>query len=132
MANKITVPAGTNVEPDHPSHPGDTDESVKVEAQVTFDVGDDIQDAMEKYGVETVFERWKRQVKRDLGNAIRSALNNGATPEQVEDRLEDWRPDVTNRGVAGQSQSLEEQFENLSPEEQREKLQELADLANSA
>lgn len=131
MANQITVPAGTNVEPDHPSHPGDTDESVKIEAEVTFDVGDDLNDAVEMYGEDIVFERWQRQVKRDLGNAIRSALNNGATPEQAESRLADWRPDVTNRGVTSSTKSLEEQFQELSEEQQQEKLRELANMAQS-
>lgn len=132
MANQITVPAGTNVEPDHPSHSGETTEPEKIEAEVTFDVGDDLDDAVKMYDEDTVFERWRRQVKRDLGNSIRSALNNGATPEQAEQRLSDWRPDVTNRGVTSSSKSLEEQFQELDSEEQKAKLQELANMAQQA
>jgi len=103
-------------------------ESGKVYAEVEFDEGQNLDEAIEMYGKDTVFELYSRQAKRDLGNSIRSALNSGSAPEGVEARLEDWRPDVTNRGGSS-SKSMEEQFSEMSPEEQEQKLQQLAQLA---
>lgn len=128
MANNINVNAGTNVGPDHPSHDGAPDEEVKVEVTVDFDVGDNLADAVDKYGEDIVFERWKRQAKRDLGNAIRTSLNSGKTPERVAEELSDWRPDVTRR-TTGTSKDVVEQFEDLPEDQQEEKLEELLEIA---
>jgi len=128
MATTITVDAGTNVDSEHPSHEGHPEEEVKVSCSVDFDVGDNLADAVDKYGEDIVFERWKRQVRRDLGNAVRTSLNSGKTPVQVESELEDWRPDVTRR-TGSSSKDVVEQFEELDENEQEEKLEELMALA---
>jgi len=107
-------------------------EKVKIEAEVDFEVGADLTSAVELYGEEVVFQRYKRGVTKDLGNAIRSALNKylntenfdvSQIPETVENELKDWRPDVTrSRTAKAPEENIFAQFGSLSPEKQKELL----------
>lgn len=99
--DEFLVSAGT-------SYDGPADEagnSPTVSATLRFDHGKNIQDAVEKYGEEAVYERWKRGVRKDFGNAMRSLLrkllgdNISVTeiPDRVAAELSNWRPDVSRR-----------------------------------
>jgi len=121
-----TVEAGTNIEETDPRFPSSDDG--KISCTVEFNPGDDLAEAVEMYGEDIVYERWLRQVRRDLGNAIRSSLNSGKTPQAVEEELSDWRPDVTRRS-SGSSKTLEQQFAELSEEEKQAKLEQLMAIA---
>lgn len=106
----------------------DPEKGTKVQVSFDFEPGDNLDEAVSLYGEEVVFERWLRQVRRDGGNAIRSALNNNTRPGRVESRMQDWRPDVTQRG-GGADQSIEEQFEDLPEDQKEEKLEKLIAIA---
>lgn len=105
---------------------------VKVKVSFEFDPGESIDEAVEMYGEEIVFERWLRQVRRDGGNAIRSSLSSGRHPENVEEDMQDWRPDVSRRGGGSSEKDITEEFAELDPDEQEEKLEELINLAQGA
>lgn len=136
----MDVTAGTNITQEEANYDLQTvddgkienfdGDSGKVAATVTVDEGTSLSEAVDMYGEDVVFELYTRQLKRDLGNAIRSSLNGGRSPSGVEQELGDWRPDVKRSGGGG-SASMEEQFQNLTPEEQRQKLEQLANMANA-
>lgn len=130
-ANFVSVEAGTNVGPEHDSYNPETGDKTKISATLDFNVGNSLDEAVEMYGEDVVFERWTRQVKRDLGNAIRSSLNSGKTPSAVEDELADWRPDVTRRSSGSKEKDLVTQFQDLSQDEKEAKLQELMALVGA-
>lgn len=127
------VSAGTNYEDEN-------GEKARVSASIDFEVGADITSAVELYGEEAVFERYKRGVTKDLGNAIRSALNKYLNdeevdvediPQKVQEELSDWRPDVTRKRAAkAPEQNIFSQFDSLSPEKQRELIEALQSKAS--
>lgn len=130
----ITVEAGTNVEAGHPAFDPDLaneDGIHKIKATVEFAPGDSLAEASEMFGEDLVYDRYVRQVNRDLGNAIRSSLNSNRTPDQVEAELADWRPDV-QRTPTRQSADPVAAFKEKSPEDQQKLLAELMAIAEQA
>jgi len=121
---------------------GDGADKQKVEAEVNLKVGADITEAIELYGEEVVYERYRRGVVKDCGNAIRSALNKhlndpNTDPEEVasivEKELAGWRPDVTRKRAAKSTEEdIFSKFGSLSAEKQAEILAQLRAKAEAA
>lgn len=121
----VTVSAGTRYGEKDP----ETNERPKVEVSVSYIPGDDLTSAVEMYGEEVVYDRYRRAADRDLSNAIRSAenkhLNAGVDPEQVPDlvreELSDWRPDLERRAARRTpEENILANFNTLPAEKQAE------------
>ena len=89
----------------------------KVEATVSFVPGDSLEEATQLYGEETVFQLYTQAVTVKFGNAVRGLLVTGKSEAEIVAELEDWKPNVSRRRVKV-SKSLDEQFEEMSEEEQ--------------
>jgi len=102
----------------------------KREADFTLDnVPETMDEAVEMYGEDTVQELFWRSFDVKAQGAARSLLKRGFSPEQVQEEMADWRPDVTRRTTSSADRSLEDQFEDLAADEQEELLEKLAQKA---
>lgn len=99
----------------------------KKEATVYYDFGDNLQEMVEKYGEKTVYTLAEREASRKLKSAIRRELKAGTDPENVPDRLADWRPDVKHTVQQDPEQAAEQAFAAMSKEKQEAYLQKMRD-----
>lgn len=97
----------------------------KKEATVYHDLGDNLQEMIDKYGEDTVFTLAQREASRKLKAAIRRELKAGTDPEAVPDRLADWRPDVKHTVQQDPEQAAEQAFSAMSKEKQEEYLRKM-------
>jgi len=133
----IEVTAGTNIKPEdeHPAYDAAEGGTQKIEATASTEDGETLQGAVEMYSEDLVFRLYKRELRRMLSNAIRSALNSDRTPEQVETELEDWRPDTISRGSSSSKDpvaALKAQMQSMTEEERKKKIAELMQAAGVA
>jgi len=132
----IEVTAGTNIKPEdeHPAYDAAEGGTQKIEATASTEDGETLQGAVEMYSEDLVFRLYKRELRRMLSNAIRSALNSDRTPEQVEAELADWRPDTIQRGgsSADPVEALKKKLSTMSEEERKAQIAELMQAAGVA
>lgn len=115
---------------DHPVTASTKIDGEKVEATLPGNPGDSLEEAIEMYGKDTVFDLYQSQYDQRFQNAIRAALKQeGVTPEDVKQDLQDWRPDKTRRRSKDPSKSVLQNFAKLDPEEQEAMLRRMAEKA---
>lgn len=61
---------------------------------VDVDLGSDLGDAIDKFGQEVVFAGFVTSATNTVQAAIRNSIKNGKTPEQIQERLNGWKPGV--------------------------------------
>ena len=91
----------------------DMEESVTVE----YDFGDNLADAVEKYGEETVFSRWVAAARIDLQAYMRGLIKQKKTPEEIAEAVENWQPGVKVARSKSAAEKLETLLSKLSEEE---------------
>lgn len=89
----------------------------RIGASFRFDPGQDIEDAVEKYGHDNIFDLYIAQAIVKAQAAIRRELESGTPPEQVGKALSDWRPDVQHRTGKDPVQSAIKAASSLDSEE---------------
>lgn len=75
--------------------------------ETDFDFGDGLEDAVSRYGADNVFDYYRRTGRVALQGVIRAMLEDGATDEEINTRIADWKPGVK---LAGEKLSAEEQL----------------------
>lgn len=116
MAQEI-VEAGKTIEVDG--------EEQHVTAKVFYDAGSNLDDAVDKYGEDLVFGLYKSEMFKKLKSAIRRELNSGTPPDQVPDRLSNWRPDKPHHVAKNPEQAGLDAFDQMTPEQQQEHLEKI-------
>ena len=93
---------------------------------VNFDFGDDIDSAVELYGAEVVFGRYRSAAVVDLQALIRrhGGGENAKTESEIQDIVAEWKPGVQRARKSTKQKALDA-FENLSEEEREELLSQL-------
>ena len=82
---------------------------------VAFDFGNDLNDAVEKFGAEVVFSNYVQSAKIALQALIRARLDKGAN---VEELAEIWKPGVTlERSPVDVLAQAKAKFQKMSQEE---------------
>lgn len=95
------------------------------EATIFVDLGDDMEDAMNKFGEAVVFSNFKASAKITAQAAMRRYLEAGKSPEEVVKLMAVWKPGVAIERVSDPVAAFKAKFASMTPEEQ---IAALADL----
>lgn len=98
---------------------GNVVEQFSDKVEVQWNSPDSLQEAIDMYGEDTVFELFERNAVIKIQNEIRNALGNKVPHEEIQRTFADWKPEPGRRRAPGApKQSIDDQFESMSPEEQ--------------
>lgn len=104
-----------------------TDKGPKVEIKFNFDCGDNLSDAVSKFGEETVFEIFKPALRLRAQKASKVFSRRG---EDVQEKMNEWKPfdalGRTPRTSAEKITDFREVLAGMSPEKRAELLAEMA------
>lgn len=102
-------------------------DGAKVEISFDYDCGDNLTDAVEKFGDETVFEIFKPALRLRAQKASKVFSRRG---EDVQARMNEWNPfDALGRAprtAAEKVADFKEVLANMTPEKRAELLAEMA------
>ena len=95
---------------------------------VSYDFGDNLQDAVAKFGEEVVFSNMQQSMKISLQALMRRGFDKGITDEEITAQAASWKP-----GVAAQRQSdpvaaITAKWAALDPEARAELLKKLKSM----
>ena len=92
-----------------------------VSISIEYDFGDDLDDAIEKYGETVVFDLYKAAGSIRVQNVARSALFNGKTPEEAVKLAEKYVLGTSfSVGPRDPVRTAEAAVGRMSPEEEKE------------
>ena len=95
---------------------------------VSYDFGNNLQDAVARFGEDVVFSNMQQSMKISLQALIRRGFDKGVTDEEITAQAAAWKP-----GVAAQRQSdpvaaVLSKWATLSPEKKAELLKQLKSM----
>lgn len=103
------------------------------EAAVMVDLGDNVQDAITRFGEEVVFSNYIANVKIGVQSGIRRYLEAGLDQDAIQAKFGDFKPGVTLDRVVDPIAALAAKFAKMTPEEQAEAFAKLKEkLAGAA
>jgi hypothetical protein len=85
---------------------------------ILVDLGENVEDAVAKFGAEVVFSNFKRAATITAQAAIRRFMDGGKTPEEISVLLKDWKPGVAITRSVDPVGALMGKFGALDAEEQ--------------
>ena len=91
---------------------------VDKEAKILVDLGDNLDDAVARFGEDVVFSNYQANVKITVQGGIRRYLEAGKTQEEIQSLFEGYKPGVTLERVVDPVAALASKFAKMSPEEQ--------------
>lgn len=99
-------------------------------ATVTYDFGDNLDEAVEKFGADVVFARFKNAATVDLQALIRRHLDTAPdakpkTAAEIQELATAWKPGVVTRKRKSTSEKFEELFGQLSEADRQAMLEKL-------
>lgn len=89
--------------------------------EVRFDFGDNLQDAVAKFGDEIAWNHLRGSMRVALQGYIRSQMDQGKTPAEIQTLVDSWKPGQRRTSVP-KAEKLRKQLDQLSPEERAELL----------
>lgn len=92
----------------------DTDREVKA----LIDLGDNLEDAVQKFTPEVVFTNFQSQAKIRAQAIMRDMLTEGKTDEEIATFMASWKPGVTRERSVDPTAAILGKFGNMSKEEQ--------------
>jgi hypothetical protein len=102
-------------------------EETSPSAEVTYDFGDNLEQAVEIFGAEVVFSRFKAAAIVDLQALIRRHLDSDPpkSAEEIQALATEWRPGVSTRKRKSTKEKAEDLFSQMSAEERTALLESL-------
>lgn len=94
-------------------------EGEKITATIAKDLGEDINDAVKKFGPEVVHSNFKSAAKITAQAAIRRYIEANKTQEEIAILMEPWKPGVAIDRVIDPVAALVGRWDSYSPEEQQ-------------
>jgi len=88
-------------------------------AEFEYDFGENLQDAAQKYGEDTVFKLYRQQAVVRAQAVARTHLTAGKSIDEVQQVLNGWKPDATMSRAKSPVEKLAAKFAKLSPEEKQ-------------
>lgn len=90
-------------------------------AVVSYDFGDNLADAVAKFGEEAVFSGFKADSVVACQGRMRALLKKDQTQEQVAADIASWKPGVKSAAIRGPvtTQTMVEKFKAMSAEDQQ-------------
>lgn len=101
---------------------GATVNDEKVESTVYKDFGSDLSELSEKFGEQQIYNLAVGALEKKVKSAIRRELKAGTNPEEVNKRLENWKPDVKHKVAKDPKEAATQAFLSMSDEQQEEYL----------
>lgn len=92
---------------------------------VNYDFGDDLADAVESFGADVVFERYRSAARVDLQAYMRTLLSRNQSQEQIQEAVNGWKPGVRAQGKTT-AEKARDYFGKLTAEEKAALLSELS------
>lgn len=89
-----------------------------VSASILYDFGEDVDEAIEKFGGDVVYSGFCKSSIIVAQAAIRRYLETGASEEQIQEKLADWKPGVAMTRVVDPVGAILNKFGDMSDEEQ--------------
>lgn len=102
-------------------------EETSPSAEVTYDFGDNLEEAVALFGADVVFSRFKAAAIVDLQALIRRHLD-GETPKseaEIQALVDEWKPGVTTRKRKSTKEKAEELLSGLSEDDRKKLLESL-------
>jgi hypothetical protein len=88
------------------------------EATVLVDLGENVEDAIARFGAEVVFSNYLANVKIGVQSAIRRYLEANIAANDIQAKFDTFKPGVTLDRVVDPVASLANKLKTMSPEEQ--------------
>ena len=97
----------------------------KKTASIAKDLGENCQDAIDKFGAEVVHTNFKSAAKITAQAAMRRYMEAGKTAEEITTLMEAWKPGVAKDRVIDPVAALVSRWDSYTPKEQQEILAKL-------
>ena len=101
------------------------------EAIVNVDLGDNLQDAVAKFGEETVFSGFQAQAKIRAQSIIRDMMVEGKTNDEIQEFMNTWKPGITRERVSDPTAAFLNKFSGMTKEDQEKFLEQLIEKAKT-
>ncbi len=88
---------------------------------VEYDFGDNLEEAVEAYGENVVFDLYHDQAVIALQNYVRRLMKQGKTQEEIQQAVSAWRPGVSTRQRKSPAEKLRQLLQGV-PKEQVQKM----------
>lgn len=96
------------------------------DGSIQYDLGNSLEDAVEKYGADVVYSNFKASARINLQALIRTKLKSGVAPEFLQSFFDSYTLGVAaERTVVNPADAVKAAFATWSPEKQREYLRSL-------
>lgn len=93
---------------------------VEKEATIMVDLGDNVQDAIARFGEDVVFSNYLASVKINVQSAIRRYLEAGLDANAIQAKFENYKPGVTMDRVVDPIAALAAKLAKMTPEERED------------
>lgn len=93
-------------------------DGVEKSAQFNFDFGDNVQQAIEKFGADVVFSNFKRSAVITAQAAMRRGLEAKKSEADIAAAMNNWKPGVALERTVDAVKSLIDSFATKTKEEQ--------------
>lgn len=102
----------------------------KRQTSIVYDFGDTLDEAVEKFGADVVLSGFVSKSVITAQAAMRRLLESGLSDEEIQEKMNSWRPGVAMERTVDPVAALMGKFGSMSPEEQAELLAKLQARAN--
>lgn len=83
--------------------------------QVTYDFGTDLDEAVEMFGAEVVFSRYKSAAVIDLQAYMRGLIRQEKPVDEIESSAEDWKPGMRQPRGKSNQEKLSTLLDKMDP-----------------
>jgi hypothetical protein len=98
---------------------------VKKTATISYDFGENTQDAVKKFGDDTVFSNFRANAKITAQGAIRRMLEDKKTQVEITERMKVWKPGVALERIVDPVAALLGRWDSYTDQEKAEILKKL-------
>lgn len=92
---------------------------------VNYDFGDNLQDAVTKFGEDVVFSNMQQSMKISLQALIRRGFDKGVTDEEIAAQAAGWKPGVAAQRTADPVAAIMAKWQGIPAEKRAELLKQL-------
>jgi hypothetical protein len=85
-----------------------------------IELGENLQDAIEKFGAEVVYTNFKASAKITAQALIRRSAEKGDSDEVIQSKLSAWKPGVASERIVDPMASIMSKFSSLPADKQAE------------
>lgn len=99
--------------------------------QVQYDFGTDLDEAVEKFGAEVVFSRYKSAAVIDLQAYMRGLIRQEKNPDEIEEAAEAWAPGMRQPRGKSNQEKLSTLLDKMDPSVVQEMLEKHLEAATA-